>query len=170
MNNIAAGANFNNLISNGIAGMTSVCVYPYFTSTANGGIKPIESPFDTAGCTTSPLVHLTNFNVVVSGQNILYNNQHYTYQQWVNNLQGWKSLNGGKSDGLNSGLISQLDFETAYSYYCVDVGRGLPVEEAVPKSLSIIGKNESQKDIDLIVFVTYKQKIDIDVITGARIA
>ena len=44
------------------------------------------------------------------------------------------------------------------------------MEEAVPKSLSIIGKNESQKDIDLIVFVTYKQKIDIDVITGARIA
>ena len=170
VNNIAAGANFNNLISNGIAGMTSVCVYPYFTSTANGGIKPIESPFDTAGCTTSPLVHFSNFNVVVSGQNILYNNQHYTFQQWVNNLQGWKSLNGGKSDGLNSGLISQLDFETAYSYYCVDVGRGLPVEEAVPKSLSIIGKNESQKDIDLIVFVTYKQKIDIDVITGARIA
>ena len=62
------------------------------------------------------------------------------------------------------------DFETAYSYYCVDVGRGLPVEEAVPKSLSIIGKNESQKDIDIIVFVTYKNKIDIDVITGARIA
>ena len=118
---------------------------PYFTSTANGGIKPLESPFDTAGCTTSPLVHFSNFNVVVSGQNILYNNQQYTYQQWVNNLQGWKSLNGGKSDGLNSGLISQLDFETAYSYYCVDVGRGLPVEEAVPKSLSIIGKNESQK-------------------------
>ena len=41
--NVGAGANFNNLISNGIAGMTSVCVFPYFTSSANGGLKPIES-------------------------------------------------------------------------------------------------------------------------------
>ena len=99
-------ANFNSLISNGIAGMTSVCVFPYFTSSANGGLKPIESPFDTAGCTTSPLVHLSNFNVVVSGQNILYNNQQYTYQQWVNNLQGWKSLNGGKSQMVLTQVLS----------------------------------------------------------------
>ena len=41
--NVGAGANFNSLISNGIAGMQSVCVFPYFTSTANGGLKPIES-------------------------------------------------------------------------------------------------------------------------------
>jgi hypothetical protein len=170
VNNVTAGSQFNQLITNGIAGMTSVCVYPYFTSTANGGIKPIESPFcgDGAG-TTSPLVALTNFNVIVSGSNVLYNNQLYDYQQWVNNLQGWNSVNGGKTDGLKSGLISQLDFETSYRYYCVDVGRGLPVEEAVPKSVSIIGKNESAKDIDLIVFITYKNRVDIDVITGARV-
>jgi hypothetical protein len=170
VNGVTAGSQFNQLITNGIANMQSVCVFPYFTSTANGGIKPIESPFcgDGAG-TTSPLVALTNFNVIVSGSNVLYNNQLYDYQQWVNNLQGWKSINGGKTDGLNSGLISQLDFETSYRYYCVDVGRGLPVEEAVPKSVSIIGKNESAKDIDLIVFITYKNRVDIDIITGARV-
>ena len=170
VNGVSAGSQFNQLITNGIANMTSVCVYPFFTSAANGGIKPIESPFcgDGAG-TTSPLVALTNFNVIVSGSNVLYNNQLYDYQQWVNNLQGWKSVNGGKTDGLNSGLISQLDFETSYRFYCVDVGRGLPVEEAVPKSVSIIGKNESAKDIDLIVFISYKNRVDIDVITGARV-
>ena len=55
VNGVTAGSQFNQLITNGIANMTSVCVYPYFTSTANGGIKPIESPFcgDGAG-TTSP--------------------------------------------------------------------------------------------------------------------
>ncbi len=170
VSSVAAGATFNQLITNGIAGIKSVLVLPFFTTAANAAINPLVSPFDTAGGgTTSPLVALTNFNVVVSGQNMLYNTQKYGYEQWLHNTYGANAVNGGLTDGITSGLISQLDWETLYSYYYVNCSRMLPVEESVPKSVSIIGTNLSAKAIDLVVFIEYQVEISIDVLTGARV-
>ena len=168
--NVTAGSQFNNLITNGISNISKVLVLPYFTTTANGGVSPLYSPFDAAGAgPTSPLCLLTNFQVVVSGQNALYNTQKYSYQQFVEQLAGCNSINGDQTDGLCSSLISLLDFETAYNYYYVDVSRMLDIEKSVPKSISIQGQNLSAKDIDLIVFIAYKQSLKCDVLTGSRL-
>lgn len=168
--NIASGANFNNLITNGIANIEKVLVLPFYTTAANANINPLYSPFDAAGTgVTSPLCLLTNFNVVVSGQNALYNTQKYSYQQFSEQLSGCNSINGDQTDGLTSGLISHLDFETAYNYYYVDISRMLEVERSVPKSVSIQGTNLSAKAIDLIVFISYRQQLKIDVLTGSRV-
>ena len=168
--NVATGTQFNNLITNGIANISKVLVLPYFTSTANGGFSPLYSPYDAAGTgVTSPLCLLTNFQVVVSGQNALYNTQKYSYQQFVEQLSGCNSINGDQTDGLTSSLISLLDFETAYNYYYVDVSRMLEIEKSVPKSISVQGQNLSGKDIDLIVFIAYKQSLKVDVLTGSRV-
>jgi hypothetical protein len=170
VSSVAAGGTFNQLITNGIAGIKSVLVLPFYTTAANAAINPLLSPFDTAGGgTTSPLVPLTNFNVVVSGQNMLYNTQKYGYEQWLHNTYGCNAVNGGLTDGVSSSLINQLDWETLYSYYYVNCSRMLPVEESVPKSVSIIGTNLSAKAIDLYVFVEYQVEISIDVLTGARV-
>jgi hypothetical protein len=167
---VAAGAQFNNLITNGIANISKVLVLPYFTTAANGAVNPLYSPFDAAGTgVTSPLCLLTNFQVVVSGQNALYNTQKYSYQQFIEQLSGCNSINGDQTDGLTSSLISLLDFETAYNYYYVDVSRMLEIEKSVPKSVSIQGQNLSAKAIDLIVFIAYKQSLKVDVLTGSRV-
>jgi len=167
---VAAGGNFNNLITNGIAGIKSVLVLPFFTTTANSAVPPLTSPFDTAGGgTVSPLVALTNFNVVVSGQNMLYNTQKYGYEQWLHNTYGCNAVNGGLTDGITSSLINQLDWETLYSYYYVNCSRMLPVEESVPKSVSLIGQNLSALAIDLYVFIEYQVEVSVDVLTGARV-
>jgi hypothetical protein len=168
--NIASGGTLNNLITNGIAGIKSVLVLPFYTTAANAAVSPILSPFSGDGAgTTSPLVAISNFNVVVSGQNMLYNTQKYGYEQWLHNTYGCNSVNGGLTDGVCSGLISQIDWETAYSYYYVNCSRMLPVEESVPKSVSIIGTNLSAKAIDLFVFIEYQVEVSIDVLTGARV-
>lgn len=71
---VSAGANFNNLITNGISNISKILVLPFFTTAANGNVNPLYSPFDAAGTgVTSPLCLLTNFQVVVSGQNALKN-------------------------------------------------------------------------------------------------
>lgn len=168
--NVASAGLFNNLITNGLANITKVLVLPYFTAAANGGISPLTSPFDGAGCgTTSPLCMLSQFQVVVSGANALYNTQRYSYQQFIEQLSGCNSINGDTIDGLSSGLISQLDFETSYSYYYVDVSRGLNIEKKVPKSVSIQGQNMSGKAIDLVVFLVYENSISVDVLSGSRV-
>lgn len=168
--NVAAAGLFNNLITNGLANITKVLVLPYFTAAANGAISPLTSPYDGAGCgVTSPLCLLSQFQVVVSGANALYNTQRYSYQQFVEQLSGCNSINGDETDGLSSGLISQLDFETAYNYYFVNVSRCLEVEKAVPKSVSVQGQNMSGKAIDLVIFLVYEQTISVDVLSGSRV-
>jgi len=168
--NVAAAGLFNNLITNGLANITKVLVLPYFTATANSGISPLTSPFDGAGCgVTSPLCLLSQFQVVVSGANALYNTQRYAYQEFMEQLSGCNAINGDETDGLTSGLIGQLDFETAYNYYFVNVARCLDVEKAVPKSVSIQGQNMSGKAIDLVIFLAYEQTISVDVLSGSRV-
>jgi hypothetical protein len=172
----ATNGQINSLVSNGIAGIKSVLVVPFFSTvaaaTGNTGISvpQIQSPYDTAGTgTTAPLALLTNFNVVIAGQNMIYNTQRYAYEQFMNQLYGYGAINGGQTDGLASGLIDSLSFETSQCFYYVNCSRMLPVEESIPKSVSIIGQNSSSYAVDLFVFVEYSMSISIDCLTGARV-
>lgn len=164
----------NNLITNGIANIKSMLVVPFFSAgIANAGLPtgmPVyQSPFDPAGCcATSPLTGLTNFNVVVSGQNTIYNTQRYSFEEFNNQFYGVNAVNGGLTDGLTSGLIDRLGFDMEYSFYYVDLSRMLPVEESVPKSVQLVGQNTSQKELDFWVFIEYGVSVDIDALTGVR--
>jgi hypothetical protein len=151
---------YNFLITNGIANIKSVLVLPFFSVIASGAAgagsqaPPYQSPFDPAGCgPTSPLAHQANFNVVVAGQNMIYNTQQYTFEQYMNNLQGCNSVNANLVDGLTSGLVSQYDFLQSYCYYYVNTSRMLPVDEAVPKSVQIQGTSNSILPLKFVVFV-----------------
>lgn len=175
VNQIQSGTPFNNLITNGIANIKSVLVLPFFTqgAVASGFAQvliPFQSPFEPTGAgPTSPLCILGNFNIQISGQNAIYNTEKYTYGQFINQLYGANAVNGGMTDGLTSGLIGQLDFETCYNYYYVNVGRMLPVEESVPKSVNIVGQNFSNFPINLYIFIEYGVEISVDILSGARV-
>jgi len=172
---VTKGANFNSLVTNGIAGIKSVLVIPYHSAQASGSqtnlsIPPLQSVFDPAGGgTTSPLTYLNNFNVVISGQNAIYNTQKYTYEAFLNQLNGQNAVNGNQVDGLGSGLISQIDFENCYNHYYVNVERCLPIEKGVSKSVSIVGQNVSEWTIDLYVFVCYGISVSINLLLGQRV-
>ena len=169
--NIPSGNTFNQLITNGLANIKSVLLIPFWVQeSASFPVSPILSPFDTAGSgLTSPLCLIGNFQLQISGQNMLYNQFQYTYNEWLQQLYGCNSINGGLTDGLTSGLISQVDFETSYCYYYVDCSRMLAVEELVPKSVQILGQNFSSQAIQLFVFCNYGVEISLDVLTGARV-
>ena len=190
--NVASNGVINNLVTNGIANIKSILVLPFYSpltgagSTATlktgntitynsntnlpNGIPVYQSPFDPAGTgPTSPLTHITNFNVQISGQNAIYNLQKYVWEEFNNQLYGQNAVNGGLTDGLTSGLVGRQDFDMEYCYYYVNVERMLPVEQSVPKSVQIIGTNMSSKACDYWVFVEYGVSVPIDVLTGARV-
>jgi hypothetical protein len=187
--NVASNGMINNLVSNGIANIKSVLVLPYYSPLAGSAVTNLKSgisfntntnlpqgmpvylsPFDVAGTgPTSPLCHITNFNVQISGQNAIYNLQKYNFEQFNNQLYGQNAVNGGLTDGLTSGLIGRQDFDMEYCYYYVNVERMLPVEQSVPKSIQIVGQNMSSKACDYWVFVEYGVSISVDVLTGARV-
>jgi hypothetical protein len=173
--NIGLGAQVNNLLTNGIANLRSILVLPFYSAgdanhLANAGVPVYQSPFDPAGTgPTSPLSLLTNFNVVVSGQNAIYNTQRYSFEQFLNQTYGANSVNAGLTDGLSSSLINQLGWEMEYCYHYVDISRMLPVEQQVPKSVQIIGQNTSRQALDLWCFLAYGCELSFDVVSGARV-
>ena len=180
----------NNLVTNGIANIKSVLICPYYNPTSgtaiaantmsglvvnsNTGLKvgmPVwQSPFDPAGCcATSPMSHITNFNVQVSGQNAIYNLQKYNFESFNNQLYGQNAVNGGLTDGLTSALIDRQSFDMSTCFYYVNIERMLPVEMSVPKSIQIIGTNATNRYMDYWVFIEYGVEISIDALTGARV-
>ena len=95
------------------------------------------------------MAYINNFNIQISGQNCLYNNEKYLYANFLHNLRGSHSVNGGQIDSVGSSLISQLDFEQTYNYYFVDVSRSLAVEKSVPKSVQLVGQIASSQALNL---------------------
>lgn len=167
--NSVTGA-FNNLITNGIANIKSVLVLPFWSAAGNGGLSPFLSPFDPAGGgPTSPMVQFLQFNIQISGQNAIYNTERYVYEHFANQFKGCGAINGGQEDGLTSGLVGFNEFMREYCYYYVNCGRMLPVEEAVPKSVNIIGTCANVRAIDMYIFVEYGVEVSVDILTGARV-
>jgi hypothetical protein len=177
--NIAGGGagQMNNLLTNGIANLKSVLLLPFFSASAGSantcipqGIPVYQSPFDPAGTgPTSPLCLFNNFNVVISGQNAIYNTERYSFEHFNNQLYPANKVNAGMTDGLTSGLFNALGFEMEYCYWYVDVSRMLEVETSVPKSVQIIGTNQSVKAVDLFCFLEYGCEIALDILTGSRV-
>jgi hypothetical protein len=177
--NTSAGQPFNSLLTNGIANIKSVLLIPFYSASVAGGaqasglpagIPAYQSPFDPAGTgPTSPLCMFSNFNVVVSGQNSIYNTERYNFEQFNNQFKGVNSVNGDMTDGLTSGLLSSQDWQREYCYWYVNVSRMLDIEQSVPKSVQVIGTNNSAFAIDLICFIEYGCSVDLDVLTGARV-
>lgn len=174
--NVGPNSQVNNLLTNGIANIKSVLILPFYTQIVPGAttgasvLYPWLSPFDTAGSgTTSPLCLFSNFNVVVSGQNMIYNTERYAFEHFNNQLYGVNAVNGGMTDGLTSGLIDRLAFDMNYCYYYVDVSRMLPVEESVPKSVQVVGTNQSGQPVNLWCFIEYGMEVNIDLLTGAKV-
>jgi len=168
-------SSFNFLVSNGISGISEVVIVPFVASTYNGtagsagAFSPLRSPFCSEPATCSPLMWVNNFNIQISGVNVFTNNEQYGYEQFINELYGVGSINGGLVDGLTSGLISQTGFYNNYGYLVADVARRLPEDRRTPKSVQISGTLLTQVPVDLYVFCVFEKSITIDVYSGKRL-
>jgi hypothetical protein len=171
---IAAGSNFNFLVTNGIQDIQSVLIVPFITAgtaatTQNGTAwSTLLASNTTSGATPDPIA-LSNFNILVSGVNLFLNNQLYDFEQFNQELKSSNQLNGNLTTGLTSGLISEDDFSKGMRYYYGNCSRILPSEVGVSRSVQIIGQNSSSVSCDIMVFVEFKRRMTIDIQTGARL-
>ena len=80
--------------------------------------------------------------------------------------QSFLKINGNQSS-LCSGLISQKSWENLYRYYFINLNRKLD-DDVTPKSITIMGKNNSTKDLacDFLVYVIQRKSMLINTSTG----
>lgn len=170
--NQSGGQRLTELLSNGVKNQTRTVVVPFLNSASNGSASAaaFQSCFTTDGSTTSP-VALGDFNLMLSGANVLQQNARFSYEMFMEQLKSTGSVNGGYIDGLTSGVIDQLAFENNYAYYVVDTSRGLDVEKDVPRSVQLLASIQAPSGIkvDLYCFICYKAEHAIDCLTGSRL-
>lgn len=163
---------FNFLVTNGISRLQEIVIVPLISSSVNGAtgqaISTLRSPFCSEPATCSPLEWINNFNIQISGTNIFTNNEQFGFEQFQNELYGVNSINGGLTDGLTSGLISQTAFYNNYGYLVADVARRLP-EDNSAKSVQLSGTCLSQLPVDLYIFCVFEKAIVVDTFSGKRI-
>lgn len=168
---VAAGASFNQIITNGIVNPQSVVVIPVLNAASGNvvsgaSLSPFQSMFDTCPGTTAPCGALTQFNVYVSGEQVFQSNEQYDFDAFQNEV-ATLGISGGQQTGLVSGLLSRYSWDNAYRYYVADIARRHPQDDKLPLSVSIVGTNNTSKILDLYVFVSFQRKLVIDLASGA---
>ena len=167
-----AAANNIQYTINSINNPVGVLVIPMISSSVNGlnntravtSFAPSLSPFASEPATTSP-IGISNFNIQLSGVNVLNNNVFYNFELFNHEFYGVNAVNSGLSTGLNSGLIDQLGFENIYRYYYVNLERRL-TDNITPKSITVTGVNNNAVACDYHIFVITRKQVNIDCSTG----
>jgi hypothetical protein len=169
--NKQAGSTFNDLITNGLTHMKRLIIIPTIASGSNGTalVDPRLSPFDTVPSTCSPYI-LENLQVQIANQNVYANPVNYSYEMFLNEMNGRYGVESSLFAGVSSSRISMQDYIELYGYIVVDLKRKYSSDESVPLSVSISGKIKSLKNLDLFCFIEQEKSMTIDVATGQRLS
>jgi hypothetical protein len=135
----------------------------------NAGIDPLSSPFASEPATTSPFV-LSAFNCSVSNNNLYPNDITYSYDNFLQNLNGQTGINSNLVKGLVSSRINLNDFQNNYHYIVVDLSRRLSQFDMVSNSIRVRGQIKSTRDITFHCFIEKERVLEVDVMTGALIS
>jgi len=162
---------FSQLVQSGIKNPISILIIPFISNTCPDkvvggdklGFTQYGSPFDTSPSSYCP-VSLSELQVTLGGVNVLSSPLNYTYENFLNQVINAESLTSSDI-GVAVGLISQSWFEMNRVYF-VDLTRGNPADKQMMRNLNVSFRNNSNVPIDVMVFTTYLDKVEIDIQTG----
>jgi hypothetical protein len=155
---VPAGDTFNHLVSNGIANLKACLIVPMLNR-LNNNVNVFDDGLPQS------FAHISQFNIMVGGTNVLHQDSRYGYQQFNNEFFNEFGINGNQSPGIGSGLI---DFKSWVKkpYYYVNCSR-IPLDQQNSyRSLQIKGTNSSNLTMDYYVFAIYEKKFNLDIISG----
>jgi len=185
--NVAAGANFSQILTNGISRARYLLICPQHSASTHGaataaastysttivvptGTSPMNSPFSSSPATCLPYSSITSFNVLESGVNHYQSNLSFRWENWLEEVRQSNSLQGGLQLGLSSGLLSQQDYENGYGFIYVDLSRKQSqASDDVARSIQVVGTNSSLVAMDLYCIIGYEREITISTATGSLI-
>lgn len=172
--NISPGSTFNQILSNGIPNLRGIVCIPYPAvageTTTLLTMTPFQNAFDSAPFTTAPSGSITQFQILIAGSNVWNQNMQYDWESWNYEVQHFFAIHGGNVTGVNSGLISKYMFDNAYRYYCCDVSRRIPFENSIPKSVQVLGTNNTSATMSYVCLVLFEKQLEINTATGEIIA
>lgn len=156
-------ASFNYIATNGIANLKYVVVIPFINSANNLNLSPLLSPFTSEPGTSSPCINISNIQLLLAGERVLPTEVKYNSRNFLENLYGARSINGGRTEELSSGLINYQMFLNNYRYYYFDVSH---LNNSTPRAVTFVGKNDTNVAIQLFLFCVYSKVVNVDIQSG----
>ena len=183
---VPAGGQVSQILTNGVSRPRYLLIIPQLAGAVNGsavaslgtgytaGISvlgsPMNSPFSSAPGTTCPHASINNLNIMVSGQNIYQSNILYGYEEFLSEVRGSNSINGGIPLGLSSGIISQAEWTSGYRMSYIDLSRRISqASDDVSRSIQVQFTNQSPVMLDFFYIISYEKEINLSTSTGALI-
>lgn len=167
--NIGSQNPMNQILTNGIVNPKLLIIIP-FANTTSGinalNIPTYQSVFDSAPGTTTPRASIINFQVLLAGENVFNIPQDYTYSQFLDEFQHINAINGSIDNGINSGLIGLSQWNDGYRFYVCDLSRRLKYEDEIPKSVQVLGVNNTSISMNYVCFILYEKHLKIKTSTG----
>src|SRR5581483_5436582 len=166
---------FQSLLASGVPNPKYLLLFPFYSANKYGSNKSSQSPyqsfFGSEPATTSQ-VSLTNFQVQCGGKTIFPLIEQYDFQQYIEEFSSIFAYNGGKAPCMTSGLWSQLKWQNS-PVYVVDIGRRVPQDVEVNKSVQISATINSVSPVDatgaivdIIAFVIYQRSATFNIVNG----
>lgn len=184
--NIAPGGNVSQILTNGISRLRYLLIHPVLSSSTNGSatvlnqstytagvgqIGPMNSPFSSCPGTTAPYAFVSNFNVLISGSNLYQSSLNYGFERWLQENRGSNAVNGGLSQGLSSGIISQQEYEAGYGFVYCDLSRKISqASDDISRSVQLVFTNSSNLQLDYYCIIGYEREIVLSTSTGALVS
>jgi hypothetical protein len=169
---IVSKTQLNMVVSNSIRGAYAVLVCAYPSRSTNGthtaatiganakAHSVLQSPF---GPIVGP-VPLTQIQLNVNGQNLYAQGpQSYSWEQYVEQLKGFRSINGNEESGLSSCVMSKEDWENGNRFYLFTLNNA-NIDSSSNINLSLT--NPTSLAIDLLVFVFTKKQVVVNTVSG----
>jgi len=183
--NTATNSQFSQILTNGISRARYLLIVPQHAAATHGSTNPsdttlaassiisgtpMSSPYTSSPATCLPYSSITNFNVLESGVAHYQTNINYKFENWLEEIRGSNSLQGGLQLGLSSGILSQQDYENGYGFIYVDLSRKQSqASDDVARSIQIVGTNSSKASVDLYCIIGYEREITVNTANGSLV-
>ena len=179
LESIAPGGMINFQVINKLANIRGLLMITQIDSSTNGLATPAtaQNPATSVSTLNSPYsaslnmigTNWSQFNVKIGGVNHYKNNVDYGYDLYQQELVKSHSVNGGMfGGGLNSGLITETEYTNGpYGYVYVDLSKySSETEDIIPKSVYVVGRNNTLARVNVTCYLYYEDTFNIDVSTS----
>jgi hypothetical protein len=130
--------------------------------------RAAHHPHRQPACRASPAAHGAHLAPAalhaLGGQNVLNSTLNMTYENFLQQVNLAEQLTSSDF-GVSTGLISQQYWEQS-KWYFVNVERGNIADKLQPRNINVSFTNNSNVNIDVIIFTFYSDQLTIDVETG----
>lgn len=169
ISNIPVGQVVSQLISGTYSRLRKVVVMPFLSTASNHNVSPLVSCLTSEPATCSPYVcipAISNYNVRIGINNVYPRNMQYGWENYLQEVQGDGAIHGGIDAGLNCGLLSQREWETAYGYRVTNLSRKVELQDLAGSQITVQFTNQAKKIMDYLVFVYYEKHFSIEAEKG----